>query len=106
MKRAITLILVTLMVVFCLTGCGNKLSGTYKSENGLYSIEFKSNGECTWYQDGSFFEGTYKVKDDSFQLDIQGNGFYSNTVFTAVEDDKNTLIINGGIVNAEKFIKQ
>lgn len=94
-----------IMLIFVLVGCGSKkISGTYSSEDGQYSIDFLSDSECRWYQDGSFFDGTYKNIDNGYQLEMVGEGFYSNTVFTA-EIDGDDLIITGGIIDQVRFIK-
>ncbi|MBD5491692.1 MAG: hypothetical protein HDR16_06145 [Lachnospiraceae bacterium] len=95
-----------LILMLCLCGCsGNSLNGSYVSEDGRYEIKFNDDGICTWYQDGAFFNGTYDKTDDGWQLEITGNGLYSNTVFNAIEDDGN-LIISGGVVDNGCFIKQ
>lgn len=105
MKKYIALFLV---VALCLALCacgGNSLNGTYVSESGKYTVEFKSDGSCTWYQDGAFFNGTYQQVDGGWQLNIVGGGFYGNTVFTA-EGNGRTLVITGGVVYGETFTKQ
>lgn len=102
-RKAVIVTLIMLIIV--LVGCGNKkISGTYASEDGQYSVEFSTDSQCTWYQDGSFFDGTYKKTDNGYQLEMVGEGFYSNTVFTA-EMDGDDLIISGGNVEQMRFIK-
>lgn len=100
------LVLSLSLSMIALTGCGHKLSGKYKSESGRYEIQFKNNGDCTWYQDGTFFEGTYEWdKDDKvYVLEITGSGFYMSTVFEA-EPVKDGLIVTGGVVKGELFTK-
>lgn len=106
MKKQIITILTVLCVLTFLAGCGkNGLSGEYSDEEGTYSISFTSDSECTWYQDGKFFNGTYRKTDSGYQLEIEGNGLYSNTVFN-VEADGDDLIITGGVVDGLKFIKE
>lgn len=103
--RAVALVLVV-TIVLCLAGCGgNSLNGKYVSESGTYTVEFKSDGSCTWYQGGAFFNGTYQQVDGGWQLNIVGGGRYSNTVFYA-EGNGRTLVITGGVVNGETFNKQ
>ena len=105
MKKVIALVLVFVMCI-SLCACGTKtLSGTYVSESGRYTVEFKDDGLCTWYQDGKFFNGTFQNTETGWQLNITGSGLYSNTVFTAEESGGN-LIITGGVVNGEVFVKQ
>lgn len=105
MKKFIVLVLV---VALCLTLCAcgeNSLKGKYVSESGIYTVEFRSDGSCIWYQDGGFFNGTYQQVDGGWQLNITGGGLYSNTVFNA-EGNGNTLVITGGVVYGEIFTKQ
>ena len=105
MKRYIALFLV---VALCCSLCacgGSNLSGKYVSESGKYTVEFTKDGMCTWYQDGAFFNGTYQKVDDGWQLNINGGGFYSNTVFFA-EGNSQKLVITGGVVSGETFTKQ
>lgn len=90
-----------------LTGCSHTLSGKYASRDGVYEVKFEKNGECTWYQSGQFFEGEYSWDDSEkcYVLEIQGNGFYSNTVFKATPE-KDWLIVKGGVVDNVYFYKQ
>lgn len=99
-------LLAVLILTLSLCGCsGNSLDGSYVSEDGKYEVKFSDDGICTWYQDGAFFNGTYDKTDDGWQLEIMGNGLYSNTVFNAIEDDGN-LVISGGVVDNGRFIKK
>ena len=105
MKQKLAFLLMITMM-FYLVGCGkSSLSGKYLSEEKKYSVSFTSDSECTWYQDGMFFDGTYKKTDSGYQLEIAGDGFYSNTVFNA-EVDGDDLIISGGIVDQLRFTKE
>ncbi len=106
MKRKKTLLLMVAMI-FCLAGCGKtNLSGKYSTGDEKYSVSFTDNSdECTWYQDGMFFDGTYVKTEEGYQLEISGDGFYSNTVFSA-EVDGDALIITGGTVDKLRFTKQ
>lgn len=107
-KRFICIVTVLSLVCLMLTGCGakHKLSGKYESESGRYEVKFELDGDCTWYQDGMFFEGNYywDKDDEVYYLDIKGSGFYSNTTFEA-EPDGNDLIVTGGVVRGEVFSK-
>lgn len=103
-KKGLSIICMILILSVLFVGCGG-LSGTYTSENGKYSVEFTSGSECTWYQDGSFFNGTYEKTDDGYRLEIEGNGFYFNTIFDA-EKDGSDLIITGGAVDGQRFVKE
>lgn len=105
MKKIIALSLV-LVICFSLSACDNSaLNGVYVSESGKYSIDFKGDGICTWYQDGAFFNGTYEKTEKGWQLNIAGSGFYGNTVFNA-EGDSKSFIVTGGVVLGEVFTKQ
>lgn len=98
---------ISMILILCLTLCacgGNSLNGKYVSESGKYSVEFERDGSCTWYQDGSFFDGTYQQVDGGWELKIVGNGLYLSTVFYA-EANGNTLVITGGAVRGETFRK-
>ncbi len=105
MSKKIIALLIAFVLCFTLCSCGSKLNGTYTSESGRFTIEFKTNGTCTWYQDGLYFYGTYDTTDEGWQLKIDGSGIYPNTVFTAKKDGKN-LIVDGGIVYGQTFVKQ
>lgn len=107
MKKASRLIGIMALSIVLLIGCGSKNSivgSTYESENGVYKVEFQKDSKCTWYQDGTFFEGTYKKTDEGYTLNIVGSGFYSNTVFEAKVDGAD-LIITGGVLSEVKFTK-
>ena len=75
--------------------------------DGKYSIEFNSDKTCTWYQSGTFFEGSYEYDEDEevYVLEIVGSGFYASTIFEAELEDGN-LIVNGGACNDTVFEKQ
>ncbi len=106
-KKSIGICLALIILCTFLVGCNfNSLHGQYTSESGQYSVKFNSNEECTWYQDGTFFEGTYywDGNDGCYYLEILGNGFYQNTRFSATKD-QGDLIINGGTVCNERFSK-
>lgn len=104
MKKFISaLLILAICLVFCSCG-GNSLIGTYESESGRYSVDFKPNGTCTWYQSGKFFDGTYQKTDFGWKLNIGGDGYYSNTVFTAKIEGKK-LVISGGYLDREIFYK-
>ena len=105
MKKCIALVLVFALCLALCACSGNSLNGKYVSESGTYTVEFKRDGSCTWYQDGSFFNGTYQQVDKGWQLNIIGGGWYGNTVFYA-EGDGRTLVITGGVVYGETFTKQ
>ncbi|MCD8361530.1 MAG: hypothetical protein LUC98_01005 [Lachnospiraceae bacterium] len=92
-------------IVAVILSRGSGLSGTYTSESGYYSVSFDSKDECTWYQSGLSFEGSYEKSDDGYRLEIGGGGWYADTVFDAVVDDGD-LIVTGGVVYGERFVKQ
>lgn len=105
--RIVIISVVILLLLLFMKSCGNKLSGKYTSESGVYSIEIFSNGTCTWYQDGLRFNGKYYWDSqwDRYCLEISGSGSYADTTFTAVYLDCGDLIVNGGKVNYEYFTK-
>ena len=88
-----------------ITGCSSGLSGTYVHEGGEGAIKFTDSGECTLYQGDGFLKGTYEKTADGYQLEIKGDGFYLSTVYEAIMDGKD-LILTGGLVSQERFIKE
>lgn len=104
--KMICIILVVSLSCIIFAGCGHKLSGKYTSESGYYAVKFSYNGSCTWYQSGSFFDGTYSWDNDDkcYYLEMRGNGLYMNTTFMATPTSGG-LIIRGGTVNNELFTK-
>lgn len=111
-KKFLLIICLFSILLFSLSSCSpsDKLSGKYISESGDYSVEFKSDGTCRWYQKlldtETFFDGTYEKSGETYTLFVNGVGvLVLNTIFTAeiVEDG---LKITGGTVNGEIFKKQ
>ena len=102
-KRISALFLIFIMIIG-LCACGEKLNGRYTSESGYYYVEFNKDGSCTWYQDGTFFNGTYRKIGGEWQLNVNGRGIYDNTVFMAEKDGKG-LVISGGVLYNEYFYK-
>ena len=102
------LVVIVLAFASCLvfSGCGHRLSGRYISESGYYEVKFSSDGSCTWYQSGSYFNGTYywDSDDNCYYLEMRGNGLYINTTFKA-KPVSDGLVISGGTVNHEIFTK-
>ena len=103
MKKIVAFIL-SITLCLSLFGCSNSIKGKYTSESGLYTVEFKDDDECLWYQDGFVFYGAYEKIDSGWQLSIQGNSMYLSSTFIAIPEGNN-LRITGGIVNAELFKK-
>lgn len=104
--------LITTLIISCMAAgiiaCSNNsssLTGTYTSEDDQYSIKFKANNTCTWYQGEDFFNGTYEYEDNAYTLEIEGSGLYKNTIFTATKSDSG-LIIDGGSCDDVLFIKE
>lgn len=86
------------------------LTGEYVSESGLYKIKFKKDFTCIWYQEVHghqvYFDGTYELDEDgTYILNMDGETYSYNTQFEAslVEEG---LIVTGGLVNGELFVKQ
>ena len=83
MKKTVKVILLAvlgLLMLVALVGCNGSrnhgdLEGKYVSESGKYTIEFKKDNTCIWFEDffGSqyFFEGTYEKDGDNFRLLIK-----------------------------------
>ncbi len=87
------------------SGVTNPLFGVYKSESGKYRIEFETDGSCRWYQDNTFFVGSYRFQNGRYILEIIATANYISTVFDAAPSGDD-LIINGGVVYGERFVKQ
>ena len=123
MKKVTTLLLVIVFLI-SLTACtqienplenkeetkASTLSGRYASSGNKYSVEFREDGTCTWYQPimgaMTFFEGTYQKIDDYYELRIKGDGlFVPNTVFIA-RPANGGLIITGGEIKNLQFNKK
>lgn len=87
----------------------NALTGTYISESGLYEIKFKNDLTCIWYQDINgyevFFNGTYEYEDGLYILHVEGGSYAYSSRFEA-EPTADGLIITGGVVSGELFVKQ
>lgn len=81
------------------------MMGTYYSVNNYYGLQFNPNRTCIWEQDGFFFYGTYSFNGESYILDIKGGNGYADTMFTAINEENGSIIINGGKCNNVKFLK-
>ena len=110
--KKVLLILLSIITVFTLCSCSqrNDILGKYVSESGKYTVEFKENNICIWYQEildnETFFEGTYEKDGEKYKLLIKGDVFFTiNTSFEAELTDQG-IIITGGVVEGELFIKQ
>ena len=110
--KKILVILLSIVTIFTVTSCSQRddILGKYVSESGKYTVEFKEDNICIWYQEildtETFFEGTYEKEGEKYKLLIKGDGFFTqNTSFEAELTDQG-LIITGGVVEGELFIKQ
>lgn len=98
-------IIMSIFILLFIIQSQDELSGTYVSESGIYSVMFETDGTCTWYQNGIFFNGAYDKTKDGWELRVLGNSGYSNTIFY-VEKEWGKLIITGGTVDGEVFTKE
>lgn len=105
MKKFICILLVFVMCFLLCSCSAGKPHGIYRSESGYYSVKFDKSGSCTWYQSGYSFFGTYEATADGWHLYLEGNSDYGDTDFYATKSGRN-LIIEGGTVDGELFIKQ
>ena len=74
MKKLISAICI-LTASLSLCACSEKeemLSGTYVGESGVYSIELSEDGTCTWYDDGTAYEGNYEKEEDYWKVYLDG----------------------------------
>jgi hypothetical protein len=99
---AITILLFVVILLFSIYPVG-----TYASENTPYKVKLQLFGKCTWIQgSNSYFEGTYKREDKGYYiLMIEGSGYYLDTRYTA-QKVGNSLIIDGGYLIDERFVKE
>ena len=111
MRKILSVIICFIMICLCVScAAKNEVQGKYVSESGKYTLEMKDENVCVWYQEiagkETFFEGTYEKDGEIYNLLIRGDGFFvSNTSFTAEPTDDG-LIITGGVVDGELFLKQ
>lgn len=98
MKSKIVVGLIVLCLIFSLTACGNKLSGTYAS-TGLISQTFTFDGNnVTMFAFGINASGTYKIDGDS--IIITYNLFGSEQSMTqSFKKDGSTIYIGGTAFN-------
>jgi len=83
----------------------NRLSGTYESTCGRFTVNFINSREFTWQQSGTLLRGSYQAQGDSFILTVHGQGWYLSTNYTA-RVDGNDLIISGGNLRNVRFTRQ
>lgn len=95
--------------MFFSKGSADALEGRYVSESGLYKIEFDDDFTCVWYQEifghEVYFDGTYEKVGDVYVLHMDGETYSYNTRFEAKPVERG-LIVTGGLVNGELFVKQ
>ena len=99
-------IIITILTIAGIIKVSNTLNGTYVSESKVYEIKFMRNGDCYWFEDDTFFTGTYKKVNDMYAIHISGSGFYISTNFIAKRDGIRSLVITGGTVDHERFIRK
>jgi hypothetical protein len=99
MKEKIKIVFVLVTIMFI--SCGNFPS---MYENRGRAIEFISSSKCVWYEGNTFLNGTYKKIKNGYEIKIEGQGFYQNTIFIATKYEKD-LIITGGVLNKRRFTK-
>ena len=101
-SKILTKLVCSIMVValscILLTGCGHKLSGTYKNSLGL-SVSFTSKEDCRMYYDSTdtFLEGIYywdkELKCYFLEFNETGQG---NVRFRAeLQEDKLYVTMQG-----------
>ena len=70
LKRIVSLLLLTTILVFVLTACTTKLSGTYTNDEGLVkqSFTFKEDNKVEVSAFGIDVEGEYLIEDDTITI--------------------------------------
>ena len=100
--KKVLLILLSIITVFTLCSCSqrNDILGKYVSESGKYTVEFKENNICIWYQEildtETFFEGTYKKDGEKYKLLIKGDGFFTTNTSFLIGGNRLGVADNGG----------
>ena len=70
LKRIVSLLLLTTILVFLLTACATKLSGTYTNDEGLVkqSFTFKEDNKVDVSAFGIDVEGEYLIEDGKITI--------------------------------------
>ena len=70
LKRIVSLLLLTTILVFVLTACATKLSGTYTNDEGLVkqSFTFKEDNKVDVSAFGIDVEGEYLIEDGKITI--------------------------------------
>lgn len=69
-RRVVSLLLLTVSLIFVLTACATKLSGTYTNDEGLVkqSFTFKEDNMVEVSAFGVDIEGEYQIEDDTITI--------------------------------------
>ncbi len=100
------------IMVFTLSLCAcsekeEKLSGTYVSESGVYSIELSEEGTCTWYDNGTEYRGFYVKEEDYWKVYLDAYIDFPEEVMDVQlcpEEDGSMMAYSAGFM--EKMLKQ
>ena len=103
LKRIVSLLLLTTMLVCVLTACTTKLSGTYTNDEGIIkqSFTFKEDNKVVMSAFGIDAEGTYKIEDGKITITYKLLNF-SYDWEKSFEKNGDTLIIDGTAFLKEK----
>ena len=105
-KRAISILLSVVLLTVLIACSSNSLYGTYVSDSGTYTVIFKKDGTCRWFESETVLDGTYEKGRNSYTLYIRSAmAWGSDTTFVAIPVDGG-LQITGGVVNGEIFRKK
>ena len=105
MKKFLSLVLVV-SAIFALSGCSlksNKVAGIYHCEN------WNNNGEAAIFLngDGSCFKSTVSpFSDDDCKWKQDGDTIKITYTIGGTTDEKNAVIVDGGIVYYGHFFKK
>ena len=94
-------LLVTVFACVMLTGCGHRLSGTYRYQD--FTISFNSKESCRMYYDSTdnFIEGTYYWDNDLNCYFLEFNETGQGNVRFRAEEDKDNLYVT---IQGEKLL--
>lgn len=101
-KKILSIFLVVVLMMFCLTACSTTLSGTYTNKEGVIeqSFTFEKDGVVKVSAFDIDVEGTYVIEDG--QIIITYSLFnFSYSLEKSFEKKGNTIIIDG-----TEFVKE
>ncbi len=101
LRRILSVLMVALLMISCLTSCSMKLNGTYTADGIVdQSFTFKEDDVVVISAFGINAEGAYKIEDDKIIITYKLLNL-SYDIEKSFEKDGNTIIIDG-----TEFVKE